>query len=251
MLRHLLLFLLLLALAGCGKKGALVPPEALAPAAVSDLAVRQRGQAFQVSWTAPGKEEGGVPLARGLAGFLLLRRTVLPPDQDCEECAAAYAELRHVDLEYLQDVRKIGSLLLLEDPFIQDGETYQYQVIALQHDGTRSRESNKPRRTAFTAPPPPLLHATGAPGAITLEFSSPPLSRGTFLGYNVYRGKKGEPDPIAPLNASPIAAASYQDDHVQAGVVYRYLVRGVASIDGVTVESAGSNPAEASLLELD
>ena len=83
---------LALVLAGCGKKGPLVPPEALVPAPVANLAVAQKGARFQVSWSAPGKQEGGATL-RDLAGFLLFRRPLLPPAEDCDECPSAYRQL--------------------------------------------------------------------------------------------------------------------------------------------------------------
>src|SRR4051794_1528730 len=111
---------LALALSACGKKGALVPPEAFAPAAVTNLKVAQKGTSFLASWSPPGREESGAAL-EDLGGFLLLRRTVLPPDQDCDDCLGAYGELKKIDLEYLQDVRHVGSLYLVEDPFLKEG----------------------------------------------------------------------------------------------------------------------------------
>ena len=83
--RTFFLFILILLLVGCGKKGALIPPEALVPAPVGDPQVTQRGETFRVSWTAPSREESGRPLQGGVR-FRLYRREVLPPGQDCSTC---------------------------------------------------------------------------------------------------------------------------------------------------------------------
>src|SRR5689334_16806638 len=96
-----LIFFLVLALAGCGRKGLLVPPEALVPGPVSDLRTAQKGERFQVAWSSPSHEEGGRAL-KDLAGFRLFKREVLPPDEDCEACPDAYRLLKEIDLEYLQ-----------------------------------------------------------------------------------------------------------------------------------------------------
>ena len=107
MYRILYIVLTTLLLSGCGKKGPLMPPEALAPAAISDLRVAQKGELFQLSWSRPAREAGGGAL-RDLAGFQLFRREVLTQAEDCEACPDAYRLLKAVDPEYLQEVRRVG-----------------------------------------------------------------------------------------------------------------------------------------------
>ena len=68
MKRFLCLTGLLLLLAACGRRGALLPPEALLPAPVADLQVAQRGEAFELSWSRPTTTDKGRPL-KDLAGF--------------------------------------------------------------------------------------------------------------------------------------------------------------------------------------
>ena len=76
---------------------------------MTDLAVSQRGEEFRLSWTLPGKEEGGRPL-RDLTGCRLYRREPLPPAQDCPNCQEGWQLLRAIDLAYLQDFyRQINS----------------------------------------------------------------------------------------------------------------------------------------------
>src|SRR5664279_1692397 len=98
-MKYLLVVVIAVLLAGCGKKGALVPPEALVPAAISDLRVEQKGERFLVLWSSPIRQEGGRAL-RSLSGFRLFRRDLLPPGEDCEECPEAYRLLTSIDPEY-------------------------------------------------------------------------------------------------------------------------------------------------------
>src|SRR6185369_5894479 len=143
--------LLALVLSGCGKKGALIAPEALAPAPIADLALAQKGNHFQVSWSLPSKQEGGSTL-RDLAGFILFRRLPLPPENDCEECLGAYRELARIELDYLQQARRIGNVILFSDFDLKPDQSYQYKVRSFNTDGVQSTDSNKVRRTALTPP---------------------------------------------------------------------------------------------------
>ncbi|MGA2151250.1 MAG: lipoprotein, partial [Geobacteraceae bacterium] len=113
-MQRILMITVLVLLAGCGRKGRLIPPEALRPAPVSDLQIAQKGESFQVYWSQPAEGEGKRPI-KDLAGFHLFKREVLPPDEDCESCPNAYKSLKIVDLDYLQDVRRVGGRLFLSD----------------------------------------------------------------------------------------------------------------------------------------
>jgi hypothetical protein len=231
---------------GCGKKGALVPPEALAPASVSDLALAQKGARFQVSWTAPSREEGGAML-KDLAGFHLFRRIVLPPAEDCEECPTAYRELQRIELDYLKSVRRFGNSYIYDDYDVTRGKTYQYKLRSFMSDGTESKDSNKVRRTAMAAPPPPVLEGASGPSSVALNFTSPPPQDGTFAGYNVYRSSVGAPIATAPLNAAPVTANAYEDKDVVIGKGYSYTVTSLATAKGETAESLPSNRFEGGL----
>jgi predicted small lipoprotein YifL len=239
-----------LGLSGCGKKGPLVPPEALAPAPVYDLALAQKGGRFLVSWSAPSREEGGAQL-HDLAGFLLFRRVVLPPAEDCEECPTAYRELAHVDLDYLKGVRRIGNRFSYDDSDLTKGKTYQYKLRSFMSDGTQSKDSNKARRTVLAPPPPPVLEALPTPNSLVLAFVAPQPEQGALTGYNVYRSKSGEAMPSAPLNAAPITAKTYEDKNVLVGVRYSYTATSLTTVSGETAESLPSNRVEAALTERD
>lgn len=251
MQRILCIVCITLLLAGCGKKGALIPPEALAPAAVSDLKLAQKGEFFQLSWSRPAKEEGGGPL-RDLAGFQILKREVLPPAEDCEECPTAYRLLKGVDLEYLQDVRRFGDLFILNDSDVSLGKSYQYKTVAVKKDGTPSRESNRARRTKVEPPLPPVLQAASTPTGINLEFVAIPSPEGSVIqGYNIYRWRAGEALPVNPINDKPVAGNTFEDLHLSRGTLYTYAVRTVASVAGESVESVPSNEVNGALTDPD
>ncbi|GFO59151.1 lipoprotein [Geomonas silvestris] len=246
-----LLFCLFLAAAGCGKRGALIRPEALVPAPITDLAATQRGNFLQVSWSAPTKEEGGARL-KDLAGFVLFRRVVLPSSQDCDTCPEAYTERARVGLDYLKDVTRAGNRYLFDDYDLKADQTYQYKIRSVSTEGTESRDSNRTRRRVVVPPLPPVLEAASSPSAVVLSFVAIPPEQGKLAGYNIYRGEAGKGLPLSPLNATPVSANVYEDKTPQIGVTYSYSVRSVALLPGgETVESAPSNVAEGSLQERD
>lgn len=246
-IRHALVLATALSLlAGCGKRGALIPPEALVPAPISNLALAQKGGEIQVSWSAPGRQEGGAPL-KDLAGFLLFRRNVLPPGEDCEECPNAYTQLTRVDLEFPQGVRRARGLWIYDDRDLRLGRTYQYKVRSFSTEGAQSKDSNKVRRSVATPPLPPVLEALPSDKEVVLNFVALPPEEGTLVGYNIYRSKKGEELPLAPLNSAPVTGNTYQDRDTLMGVTYDWAVTSVATVRGETVESAPSNVAEGTL----
>lgn len=237
-----LLLSMLSLLAACGKRGPLVAPEALVPAPIKDLRVEQKGNLFQVCWSAPGKEEWGGPL-KGLAGFQVFRREVLPPDEDCEICPSAYSLLRTVDPEYLQDIIRYGSLFCFFDADLKDGRTYQYKVVTMDKEGSCSKDSNRARRKKTAPIPPPQLTAEPAPRGVVIRWRPGPLPSGSTLeGFAVYRRQSGEDVmPLFPLTVVKGDALSFADPQMEHGVQYFYAVRTVATLDGEKVESDLSN----------
>lgn len=252
-LRHACALLLVASLgvvSGCGKKGQLVPPDTLVPAPVSDLSLDQRGERFQLAWSAPSKEEGGAAI-KDLSGFLLLRRVVLPPAEDCEECPTAYKELAHIDLDYPQGFQRMGRRYQVTDSDLQTGKTYQYKLRAVTSDGTQSKDSNKVRHTVLVPPPPPFVEATPRDDSVLLTISAQPPAQGKLTGFNVYRAKPGQELPKSPVNEAPLTSGSYEDRNVVLGQRYSYAVTSIASVDGETVESLPSKRVEGAVREPD
>jgi predicted small lipoprotein YifL len=236
--------MMVLPLSACGKRGALVPPESLVPAAVKDLRAEQKGNRFLVCWSQSGKQEWGGPL-ENMINFRVLKREVLPPDEDCEECPTAYRQVRIVDPEYLQDVRRLGSLYCFFDSDFVDGKIYQYKVISFDKEGTSSRDSNKVRLRKVAPPAPPALTAVTVPTGVVLEWKAVNVPRGGVLeGFAVYR-KQGEGVmPLTPFSTTKADATGFEDPQMEHGVKYIYAVRTVAIVDGQRVESELSNEVE-------
>jgi predicted small lipoprotein YifL len=251
MQRILMITVLALLLAGCGRKGKLIPPEALRPAPVSDLQIAQRGESFQISWSQPAQGEGKRPI-KDLAGFHLFKREVLPPEEDCESCPTAYKLLKNVDLEYLQDVRRVGGRLFLSDADVVTGKTYQYKLLSFQKDGTPSRDSNKARCKKVSPPAPQRLTAVFSPTGVLLHWEGEVLPvNSKVIGYNIYRLRADALPPLVPVNAAPMPGSDYDDPRLERGVTYTYTVRTVAEMEGVKVESESSNEVKGTLAEPD
>jgi predicted small lipoprotein YifL len=249
MQRVLLIAMMALVVAGCGRKGPLVPPDAMVPVPVADLITVQQGERVTVSWTQPGREEGGGPL-KDLAGFRVYRREVLPPKEDCEECPTAYKLIRTVDPEYLQDVVRAGNAYSFVETGLETGKTYQFKVIAFKKDGSESKQSNLARRKKVTPPSPPVVQAASTPTSIVLHWESVVLPKNdTLLGYQVYRKKAG--GAALPITGKPLQETSFEDLHLERGEKYDYTVRTVAKVDGETVESDPSAAMTGQLTEPD
>lgn len=237
-----------LLITACGKKGPLVPPESFVPAPVSALSVEQKEDAFYVSWPAPAKDDGGRPL-KGLAGFRVYRRPVLPPGQDCEECPTAYTLIKTVDLDYLQDVRFFNGRYVFADRDVTNGMAYQYKVISFQKYGAESSASNRARRTKVAAPPAPRLAATASATGVVLQWEIPPVTAGKAAGAYVYRRRGVDVSTLVLLTPTPISGRQYEDLHLERGATYVYTVRAVVEVDGQFVEGAVSNEAQGKLAE--
>jgi predicted small lipoprotein YifL len=236
-------------IAGCGRKGALISPDAQLPAPVNDLRAVQMGESFQLIWSLPTQEERGKAL-KDLAGFRLFKREVLPPDEDCESCPNAYRLLKSVDMEYLQDTRLFGGRLFFSDTEVINGTTYQYKISSFRKDGTSSRDSNKARLKKVVPPAPPRLTAHFSATGVLLQWSGGTApANGKLLGCNVYRWREDALPALIPLNDSPVPGSDYEDLGLVRGKTFIYALRMVAEVEGVLVASELSNEVKGALAE--
>ncbi|MEA5115757.1 MAG: fibronectin type III domain-containing protein [Geobacteraceae bacterium] len=247
-MKKIFFLMMVFSLVACGKRGPLVPPESLVPAAIKDLKVEQKGNRFLVCWSPPAKMESGGKLS-GIAGFRVFRREVLPPDQDCEDCPTAYLLLRTVDPEYLQDVSRAGSRYCFYDSELKSGDTYQYKVLTVDVDGVSSRDSNKVRKLKITSQSAPHLTALSIPTGVVLQWNPVHAPSGSTLeGYAVYRKQEGDVMPLFPTASLPAAVNSFEDKQMEHGVKYVYGIRSVVRTGSETVESELSNLVEGMFL---
>ncbi|MSM39245.1 MAG: fibronectin type III domain-containing protein [Geobacter sp.] len=247
MRRLLGIALLLLLVAACGRKGALMAPEGLVPARVTDLQALQRGDALQLSWTLPGRQEGGGKLT-DLAGFRIMRHEVLPPAQECTECPDAWKLLKNVDLEYLQGVERAGDRLFVIDGTAKLGTAYQYRITAVNRDGDAGLSSAPVSYRVQPPLPQPRLTVVPSPTAIRLVCDAGSLPQGKSpAGFTFYRSRKGERLPLIPLTGAMLATPSHDDSGLTRGETYLYAAGIVVDNNGQLQESPLSATVEAAL----
>ena len=228
-------------LAACGKMGPLIPPEAMAPSPINDLTVSQSGERFLLCLSPPSRDEVGRPLD-DLAGIRMLKREVLPPDEDCEECPNAYHLYRMVDLEYSINALRYGNIYCLYDTDLAMGKTYQYKAVSIRQDETQSRDSNKVRKKFVAPPVAPVLAGISTETGVELEWTAPSQPESVMpAGFNIYRSESADRMSLRPINPEPVQGTRYVDRSLELGASYFYAVRTVARVAEEMVESVSSN----------
>lgn len=237
------ILLLLLLLSACGRKGALLPPEALVPAAVQDLQVQQTGEEFRISWSAPGKEKGGRPL-RDLSGFKLLRRTVTADGSDCASCPDSWQLLTTVDLALPGQTVQGGGWFSYRDRGLPPGSKSQYRLLALSRSGGISSPATSPVKKLQPLVTPPGLKGAVLPAGIRLEFDFTAVAPAKLVGFNVYRRSTAKEAATLPLNSRPIVQSFWDDQQIEFGRTYRYSAAALVELEGEIVESLPSPEVE-------
>ncbi len=240
--RILLLALLVLSLAACGKKGPVRPLLQALPGAPRDLAVQQQGTRFLIAFSVPAQNQDGSPLT-DLQGFQIYKMKY-DPSRDCPECRDTSVLLQSVDLDYLRDVRRDGDRLELWDRDLEAGFGYQYRVDAVNRKGSVGLPAVV-KRPYYPPPPAPTgLQATPHDQMAHLQWRPLPAAvpTGKLLGYNLYRRHPGSFFPALPVNHAPVKETLYEDFGLENGLTYDYALRSVVEVSGVQVESPLSEP---------
>jgi predicted small lipoprotein YifL len=243
------LLLILTATAACGKKGPLIYPEMLIPAAPSDISVQQTDTSMKLSFMLPSKDLAGRKLA-GLDSVKILKRDEpVGQGSSCSSCTADYSVFRTLHLDMLSaETQRYGSLMVLLDGNVQIGRIYTYRVSAVAKDNQEGALSAPVAMAMVVAPLPPVLQTVSQPTEIQLEFVGLPPREGAIGGYNIYRAVKGESFPLLPVNREPLTGNRFVDVGLERGVTYVYGVRTVVRVpSGGRVESSLSNEVEGKL----
>jgi len=237
------------AISACGKKGPLLYPDMLVPAAPSDVSAQQSGNSIKLSFVLPTKDLAGRNFA-GLAGVTILKRDE-PAGRSpgCSACTTDFFLFRKLNLDLLPpDTRRYGNLLVLLDGAVQTGRTYTYRINAVTTDNQEGALSAPVAAVMVSAPLPPVLQVINQPTEIQLEFAGLPPGEGIIAGYNVYRSLKGEAFPLKPLNREPLTVNRLADVGLERRTSYIYGVRSVVRLpSGAKVESSLSNEVEGRL----
>lgn len=249
MRKRVILAVWLLLLSGCGKRGALIYPDMLVPAAPEALSATQSGNEIRLAFTLPGKDRAGRSL-KDLAGVKVLRREAAAGQSEpCNACSTDFILFKQLYLEVADSmIQRSGSIVILFDSSVHEGSSYTYRIIPFTRDALDGAVS-EPVTARFVAPlPAPMLRVISAPTEIQLAFSSDKPTSGEFAGYNIYRAEKGLPYSWLPYNSNPIKADTFVDERLKRHVVYSYSARSVVRLpDGALVESGRSNEVTAQL----
>jgi predicted small lipoprotein YifL len=250
---------LLVCAAGCGKKGALLPPLIRTPQKAEAVTVIQRGATLFVEWKNPVKSVDGSPLA-GVS-----EAEVWALEQ--EKAKAAPEKMTPKDFEgkahLAASLKKDGLAALRKDKGTEAaGFVYPYSLagkkpaslkvrFAVRVRDARSRMSEFSDPVAFdpqVGPGPPQEFAARVnEDRIELVWKAPAANfdgstPAVVSGYNVYRRVKDGLDTL--VNSSRVRDTKYEDRDFAFGVPIRYFVRATATETPPYFESEDSEARE-------
>jgi len=247
--RSVLVAGLLLMATACGKKGPLIYPDMLLPAAPVAVAAQQSGSAVKLQFSLPDKDRAGRPL-KGIAGVKISRRTTDAGQKDvCRSCMSDYRLFRTLYLEHMPtDTQRFGNRLILLDGDVTAGNVYSYSIVPFTADGVDGASSSTASVRVGAPLPPPTLKIESLPTEVKLQIYSQPPRSGRLLGYNLYRWAVAAARSYQPLNREPLKGNEYIDVSLERGLQYRYSARAlIVSESGDVTESAESNEVEGML----
>ncbi len=226
--RSAVIIALSLLAAACGKKGALIYPDMLVPAAPAGASAQQSGSAVKLQFTLPDKDRAGRPV-HGVAGVKISRLVADTDRKDfCNSCMTDYRLFRTLYLDRLPaDTQRFGSRLVVLDSDVSAGNRYSYRMVPFTVDNVEGAIS--PAADVRVAPPLPApgVKIAAFPTEVKLYLSLQPLQTGQLLGYNLYRASGAASWPYQPFNRAPFNGTVYSDTTLERGVQYRYTVRAV------------------------
>lgn len=234
----------------CGKKGPLIYPDMLVPAAPTAVTAQQSGSAVNLQFSITDKDRAGRPV-QGVSGVKVSRRTVDEGAQknSCRSCVTDYTLFRTIYLDHLpMDTQRFGNRLVLPDVDVSAGNIYSYRIVPFAADGVDGAASAVVEAHVIAPLPAPDLKIESFPTEVKLMFYPQPLVDGRLLGYNLYRWPAAMARSYQPINREPLKGGEYLDLSLERGVKYRYAVRGLVLLtSGIIVESIGSNEVEGML----
>jgi len=245
-------------LAGCAAPGDPTARHPVVPVAVADLAARQYGSAFALTFTLPSRSVDHEALSERPA-VEIYRATLLPgaaPDQKTTWRLAYTIPSEQLD-GYLK-----GEKVEFHDPLTADdfaraaGSANAYKIRTRAARTRDSADSNVVLARIYPAPEAPQnVRVNVTESALLVSWDQAGLPPGaSSRAYRVYRGvnesgaansgQEGSPAKLkTPLVlAGPSATTEFRDTDFQFGTTYVYTVRTVAQFGEAFVESADSAP---------
>jgi len=238
-----------LIMSACGKKGSLVYPDMLLPAAATATTAIQSGSGVKIRFELPASDKAGNKL-NDLAGVKINKSESRDTSESsCSSCMEGYRLFRKLYLDVLPDgVERMGKRMALIDGDVVAGNQYSYIIVPFTKEGIDGRSSPRVSVQLVQAALPPIIHVESQPTEIKLTFVSLPPVDGVLVGYNLYRALQKSVFSLRPVNSEPINSKEYVDSGLARGTVYRYQARSLVRLpSGVTLESLVSNEVEGML----
>jgi len=235
--------------AACGKKGALVYPDMIVPAAPADVTAGQSGVAVKLQFAIPDKDRSGKTV-KGVAGVKISRRANNAAEKDvCRSCMTDYLLFKTIYLDHLPaDTQRFGNRMVLLDSDVRPGNVYSYNIVPFTADGADGTTSAAVEVGVVVALVAPILKIESFPTEVKLQLSPPLVTAGQMFGYNLYRSSVVSPRSYQPLNREPLKGNEYVDRALERGVKYRYSARTLVLLKaGGIAESLESNEVEGML----
>lgn len=233
----------------CGRKGPLIYPDMLVPAAPAAVTAQQSDAAVKLRFSLPDKDRAGRPV-QGVTGVKISRRDAEANQKDlCRSCTADYRLFRTLYLDHLPaDTQRFGDRLILLDSDVSAGNIYSYSIVPFTADGVDGAASAIADVRMGAPLPAPVVKIESYPTEVRLYFSLQPLLSGRLLGYNLYRRPVAGVRSYEPLNREPLKSSEYIDGGLERGIRYLYSARALMVLEsGGVAESAGSQEVEGML----
>ncbi len=245
--------------AGCAAPGEPTARHPVVPVAVTDLAARQYGDAFALTFTLPARALDREALAEHPT--IEIYRAVLPPGGAADKKTAwrlAYTIPSERVEAYLkgEQIEFRDSLTPVEFTRAA-GSSMAYKVRTRAAKARASEDSNVVMARIYPAPDVPQdVRAEVAESALIVNWAEAGLPSGaSSLAYRVYRGvvESGQASlpqdlsqtklkmPLELAGTSP--SSEFRDAQFAFGTAYVYTVRSVAQFGADLVESSDSAPA--------
>lgn len=244
--------------AGCAAPGEPTARHPVVPVAVTDLAARQYGNAFALTFTLPARSMDREALAEHPA--IEIYRAALPPGAAPDK-KTTWRLAFTIPSEQVDPYLKAGHVEF-HDPLTADdfaraaGSSMAYKVRTRAARARASGDSNIVMARIYPAPEAPrdarVEVTESALVVLWTEAAMPPGA--SSRTYRVYRAETESDQQNPPQDLSKVKlktplelagtspSAEFRDSHIEAGTPYVYTVRSVAQFGADLVESADSAP---------
>lgn len=233
----------------CGRKGPLLYPDMMVPAAPASVTAQQSGSSVKIQFVLPDKDRAGRQV-HGLAGVKIIRRTAETGQTNvCRSCTTDFIPLQALYLDHLSSTtQRFGSRLVSLDNDVTAGNTYSYSVVPFTADSVDGATSPIADVRVVKSLPAPVLNIESLPTEVKLQISVQSRIDGQLLGFNLYRSSDISIRSYQPLNREPVQGNEYVDVTLERGVKYRYSARTlIKPTSGDVAESAESVEVEGML----